>query len=80
MQALSLLSDFKWFGVGEKCDGDCRISIVGHDNSFCIYFQARYIVDEAKDKTGEDLDVSNWEKEFVEELPAQENGYVRIDF
>ncbi|XP_058758228.1 ubiquitin-like-specific protease ESD4 [Vicia villosa] len=35
---------------------------------------ARYFVDEVKDKTGEDIDISNWEKEFVEELPEQKNG------
>uniref|UniRef100_A0A0D6QUL2 Ubiquitin-like protease family profile domain-containing protein n=1 Tax=Araucaria cunninghamii TaxID=56994 RepID=A0A0D6QUL2_ARACU len=36
---------------------------------------ARYIVQEAKDKTGQDLDVSTWEKECVEDLPAQRNGW-----
>jgi len=35
---------------------------------------ARYITDEAKDKTGKDLDVSSWEMELVEDLPQQENG------
>lgn len=38
--------------------------------------QARYFVDEVKDKSGEDIDVSSWEKEFVEDLPEQENGFV----
>ncbi|KAK7387910.1 hypothetical protein VNO78_22708 [Psophocarpus tetragonolobus] len=36
---------------------------------------AGYIVDEIKDKTGKDIDVSSWEKEFVEDLPEQQNGY-----
>ncbi|XP_047171108.1 ubiquitin-like-specific protease ESD4 isoform X1 [Vigna umbellata] len=36
---------------------------------------ASYIVDEVKDKTGKDIDVSSWEKEFVEDLPEQQNGY-----
>ncbi|XP_045786861.1 ubiquitin-like-specific protease ESD4 [Trifolium pratense] len=36
---------------------------------------ARYFVDEVKDKTGEDIDISCWEKEFVEDLPEQKNGY-----
>ncbi|KAK7264642.1 hypothetical protein RJT34_32251 [Clitoria ternatea] len=36
---------------------------------------ARYFVDEVKDKTGKDLDVSSWEREFVEDLPKQQNGY-----
>jgi sentrin-specific protease 1 len=39
-------------------------------------FQARYFVDEVKDKTGEDIDISSWEKEFVEDLPGQKNGFV----
>lgn len=38
--------------------------------------QARYFVDEVKDKTGKDIDVSMWEKEFVDDLPEQENGFV----
>ncbi|XP_014510319.1 ubiquitin-like-specific protease ESD4 isoform X2 [Vigna radiata var. radiata] len=36
---------------------------------------ASYIVDEVKDKTGKDMDISSWEKEFVEDLPEQQNGY-----
>ncbi|MED6106487.1 hypothetical protein PIB30_005117 [Stylosanthes scabra] len=36
---------------------------------------ARYFVDEVKDKTGKDIDVSSWEKEFVKDLPEQKNGY-----
>lgn len=40
--------------------------------------QARYFVDEVKDKTGKDIDVSSWEKEFVEDLPEQENGFVFV--
>ncbi|KAJ7955108.1 ubiquitin-like-specific protease ESD4 [Quillaja saponaria] len=36
---------------------------------------ARYIADEVKDKSGQDIDVSSWEQEFVEDLPEQENGY-----
>nr|AFK40889.1 unknown [Lotus japonicus] len=34
---------------------------------------ARYYADEVKDETGEDMDVSSWEKEFVEDLPEQKN-------
>lgn len=36
---------------------------------------ARYFVDEVKDKTGEDVDISSWETEFVEDLPEQMNGH-----
>ncbi|KAL1807365.1 hypothetical protein ACET3Z_024355 [Daucus carota] len=36
---------------------------------------ARYFVDEVKDKSGKDIDVSSWKQEFVEDLPEQQNGY-----
>ncbi|KAJ0035920.1 hypothetical protein Pint_24517 [Pistacia integerrima] len=36
---------------------------------------ARYYVEEVKDKSGKDIDVSDWEQEFVEDLPEQENGF-----
>ncbi|KAL6571582.1 hypothetical protein OROHE_003225 [Orobanche hederae] len=36
---------------------------------------SRYYVDEVKDKTGKDIDVSSWEEEFVTDLPHQENGF-----
>lgn len=39
-------------------------------------YQASYFVDEVKDKTGKNIDVSSWEKEFVEDLPEQQNGFV----
>lgn len=43
-------------------------------------YQASYIVDEVKDKTGKDMDISSWEKEFVEDLPEQQNGFVFLSF
>ncbi|XP_009612677.1 ubiquitin-like-specific protease ESD4 isoform X1 [Nicotiana tabacum] len=36
---------------------------------------ARYFVDEVKDKSGKDIDVSSWKQEFVEDLPEQKNGF-----
>ncbi|CAA0834188.1 Ubiquitin-like-specific protease ESD4 [Striga hermonthica] len=36
---------------------------------------ARYFVDEVQDKCGKDINVSSWEKEFVTDLPKQENWY-----
>ncbi|KAK3189616.1 hypothetical protein Dsin_029177 [Dipteronia sinensis] len=36
---------------------------------------AKYYVEEVKDKSGKDIDLSDWELEFVEDLPEQENGY-----
>lgn len=38
--------------------------------------QAKYFVQEVKEKTEKDIDVSTWEREFVEDLPEQENGLV----
>ncbi|XP_026389096.1 ubiquitin-like-specific protease ESD4 [Papaver somniferum] len=35
---------------------------------------ARYYVDEVKDKSGEEVDISTWKSEYVEDLPGQENG------
>ncbi|KAJ0251185.1 Ubiquitin-like-specific protease ESD4 [Hirschfeldia incana] len=36
---------------------------------------AKYLGDEAKEKSGKDIDVSSWEMEFVEGIPQQQNGY-----
>ncbi|KDP27803.1 hypothetical protein JCGZ_18883 [Jatropha curcas] len=36
---------------------------------------AKYYVEEVKDKSKKDIDVSNWEREFLEDLPEQQNGY-----
>ncbi|XP_073300513.1 ubiquitin-like-specific protease ESD4 [Primulina huaijiensis] len=36
---------------------------------------ARYYVDEVKEKSGKDLNVSSWEREFVKDLPKQENVF-----
>lgn len=37
-------------------------------------------MDEVKDKSGKDIDVSAWEQDFVEDLPEQKNGYVFFIF
>ncbi|KAA8548936.1 hypothetical protein F0562_000620 [Nyssa sinensis] len=49
-------------------------SLRGIDNQV-LNVLARYFVDEVKDKSGEDIDVSSWEQEYVEDLPEQENGF-----
>ncbi|KAH6769695.1 hypothetical protein C2S52_014498 [Perilla frutescens var. hirtella] len=49
-------------------------SLGGVDNHV-LNVLAKYLVDEAKDKCGTDLNVSSWEKEFVTELPEQLNGF-----
>ncbi|KAK4800782.1 hypothetical protein SAY86_021269 [Trapa natans] len=38
-------------------------------------FQAKYFVDEVKDKNGKDIDVRSWKLEYVDDLPEQENSY-----
>lgn len=48
---------------------------LGGTDSQCLSILAKYYVDEVKGKTGQDIDVSKWEKEFVRDLPTQENGY-----
>ncbi|GFY85098.1 cysteine proteinases superfamily protein [Actinidia rufa] len=34
-----------------------------------------YFVDEVKDKSGEHIDISSWDQEYVDDLPEQENGW-----
>ncbi|KAI3979023.1 hypothetical protein MKX01_016198 [Papaver californicum] len=36
---------------------------------------ARYFVEEVKDKSAKDIDVSSWKREYVKNLPEQENGW-----
>lgn len=43
-------------------------------------YQAKYYVEEVKDKSRTDIDVSDWEHEFLEDLPEQQNGYVFFMF
>ena len=41
-----------------------------------VFCQARYFVDEVKDKSGEHIDISSWDQEYVDDLPEQKNGFV----
>lgn len=41
-----------------------------------VMCQAKYYVEEVKDKSKKDIDVSYWEREFLEDLPEQQNGCV----
>lgn len=41
-----------------------------------VMCQANYFVEEVRDKSGQDIDISSWEKEHVEDLPTQKNGCV----
>ncbi|AQK91535.1 Ubiquitin-like-specific protease ESD4 [Zea mays] len=36
---------------------------------------AKYIVDEVKDKSDQQIDALSWKQESVENLPLQENGW-----
>ena len=49
----------------------CKTSLI-----LVVMCQAKYFVEEVRDKSGEDIDISSWEREYVEDLPAQENGCV----
>lgn len=49
-------------------------SLGGVDNQV-MRVLAKYIVDEVKDKNGEDIDVSSWKQEYVKDLPKQKNGF-----
>ena len=44
-------------------------------NYFFPLNQARYLVDEVKDKSGQHIDALSWKQEGVKNLPLQENGY-----
>lgn len=58
--------DFCWFfAVNDSCF-----------SAVLLICQARYFVDEVKDKSGDHIDVGSWKQEFVEDLPEQENGCV----
>lgn len=41
--------------------------------------QAKYLVDEAKDKNNRVLDVSKWESVFPQDIPEQLNGYIYLN-
>jgi hypothetical protein len=45
------------------------------DLNFPPLYQARYLVDEVKDKSGQQIDALSWKQEGVQNLPLQENGY-----
>ncbi|WCJ23489.1 Ubiquitin-like-specific protease ESD4 [Euphorbia peplus] len=49
-------------------------SLKGRDSG-ALEFLAKYFVEEVKDKSKKDIDVSHWEHEFLEDLPTQKNGY-----
>jgi len=62
--------------------GKCSTMIFTHNffSSWLMFlidvYQAKYYAEEVKDKSKKDIDVSNWEREFVEDLPEQQNGCV----
>lgn len=48
---------------------------LGGTDSHALKALARYYVEEIKDKSGKDIDVSSWKLEYVKDLPAQRNGF-----
>ncbi|XP_074292273.1 ubiquitin-like-specific protease ESD4 [Silene latifolia] len=48
---------------------------LGGRDSQVLRVLAKYYVDEVKDKTEQDIDVSSWELEYSEDLPEQQNGF-----
>ncbi|XP_075265140.1 uncharacterized protein LOC142357376, partial [Convolutriloba macropyga] len=48
---------------------------MGGGDRACLRNLARYIQDEAKDKLGQDLDVSDWPHCFPKSVPQQRNGH-----
>lgn len=38
--------------------------------------QAKYLGDEAKEKSAKNIDANSWDMEYLEDLPQQQNGYV----
>ncbi|XP_057489288.1 ubiquitin-like-specific protease ESD4 isoform X2 [Actinidia eriantha] len=51
---------------------------LGGIDSQVLKVLARYFVDEVKDKSGEHIDISSWDQEYVDDLPEQENGFVGL--
>ncbi|KAL5701265.1 Ulp1 peptidase [Ranunculus cassubicifolius] len=49
-------------------------SLKGRDSKV-LQVLAKYYVDEVKDKSSKDVDVSSWTDEYITDLPAQMNGF-----
>ena len=45
-------------------------------SNLCCFGQAKYLIDEAKDKSNRVVDVSKWETVFPQDIPEQLNGYI----
>ncbi|VAH91119.1 unnamed protein product [Triticum turgidum subsp. durum] len=48
---------------------------LGGDDLRVYEMLARYIVDEVKDKSNKEIDISSWTKESIDRIPLQENGW-----
>ncbi|KAM3292077.1 hypothetical protein ACQJBY_036163 [Aegilops geniculata] len=48
---------------------------LGGDDLRVYEMLARYIVDEVKDKSDKEIDISSWTKESIDCIPLQENGW-----
>lgn len=61
--------------INKKDEKFQYLDSLGGKDTQVLRVLARYFVDEVKDKSGKDIDVSSWKQEFVEDLPEQENGF-----
>ena len=65
----------KWYLPSSLWPFLCLWRTWGSNFSIFFLYQARYLVDEVKDKNGKQIDVLSWKHEGVQNLPLQENGY-----
>ncbi|KAK1430755.1 hypothetical protein QVD17_13732 [Tagetes erecta] len=48
---------------------------LGGADKIVLRMLAKYIMDEVKDKTGKNIDVTSWTQEFITDCPIQANGH-----
>lgn len=65
----------KWYLPSSLSPFLCLLRTRGSNFSIFLLYQARYLVDEVKDKSGKQIDVLSWKHEGVQNLPLQDNGY-----
>ncbi|KAK2998682.1 hypothetical protein RJ639_022866, partial [Escallonia herrerae] len=61
--------------INKKDEKFQYLDSLGGQDKQVMRMLARYFVDEVKDKSRKDIDVSSWKQEDVVDLPDQENGF-----
>lgn len=61
--------------INKKDESFQYLDSLGGVDAHVLKILARYLMDEVKDKSGKEIDVSSWKQEFVKDLPEQENGF-----